>query len=134
MKLFDLITDIRSKRVLTEILSQYDDIPELLAQEMILNKLETQLIKLKREIRTGSGHLCTITRNDKALLVIDAIKKSYKGTDAKVRLRGRGKNRRIRCLAAGKNYNHCHDIPWQIADDIAIYINYPYRVKNEACR
>lgn len=131
MKLFNLILNIKSKRILIDILKQYDDV-ELSTQEMILHQMEAQLIKLKRDILTGHGHLCTITNNDKALLIIDALKKSYKGTDAKIRLRGRGKNRKERCVMAGKNYNHCHDIPWKIADEIAIYVNYPYSVISEA--
>lgn len=49
------------------------------------------------------------------------IKSLYKSRGRAIRLRGRGKNRAARMIAAGLYYNHTHDLAIKVADRIAIY-------------
>lgn len=65
----------------------------------------------------SDNYLTTVPNNAKGWERITRMKRQ----GLKLRLRGRGTNRKARVNAVGKTLNHSHDLPLNLSDSIAIY-------------
>ena len=81
------------------------------------NFLEQFLVLKPYVVPVSENYICTVPNNAKGWEKIVDLKRS----GMKIRLRGRGKNRKARMEAAGLNLNHTCDISYRIGDTIAIY-------------
>jgi len=75
----------------------------------------SQFLKLGPERTTN--YLTIVQNNMSGWETIMGLKRE----GHRIRLRGRGANRKAKVNAVGRTLNHCHDLPVSLSDTIAIY-------------